>query len=116
MIPSFLIQLEKFKYTPNGKVDKRSLPMPNVSKNNNIILPKTKTEQIVSQIWEELLGLSPISVDESFFNIGGDSILSLKMQIELLNKDINISYADIFKYNTILIYRLIIEIIKLINI
>ena len=101
MIPSFLIQLEKFKYTPNGKVDKKSLPMPDISKNNNVILPKTKTEQIVAQIWEELLGLSPISVDENFFNIGGDSILSLKMQIELLNKDINISYADIFKYNTI---------------
>ncbi len=101
MVPSFLIQLEKFKYTPNGKIDKNSLPKPDIAVNSNIILPETDTERKLSKIWEELLQLSPISIDESFFNIGGDSILALKMQIELLNNNINISYADIFKYNTI---------------
>ena len=101
MIPAFLIQLEKFKYTPNGKVDKNSLPLPSISQENDVILPKTEIEQDISQIWEALLGISPISTDENFFNIGGDSILALKMQIELLNKNINVSYADIFKYNTI---------------
>ncbi len=101
MVPSFLIQLEDFKYTPNGKVDKNSLPKLDISINTNMILPETKTERDLSKIWEDLLGISPISINENFFNIGGDSILALKMQIELLNNNINISYADIFKYNTI---------------
>lgn len=101
MIPSFLIQLESFKYTPNGKVDKNSLPSPNIKEKEVIIAPETETEIKLLKIWEELLGVSPISIDENFFNIGGDSILALKMQIELLNNEINVSYADIFKYNTI---------------
>ncbi len=101
MVPSFLMQLEKFKYTPNGKIDKNLLPKPNISSNSNIILPETEIEHKLSKIWEDLLCVSPISIDENFFNIGGDSILALKMQIELLNNNINISYADIFKYNTI---------------
>jgi len=101
MVPSFLTQLEKFKYTPNGKIDKNALPKPIISSNDDIELPKTETEQLLSKIWENLLSISPISTTENFFNIGGDSILALKMQIELLNNNINITYADIFKYNTI---------------
>ena len=101
MVPAFLTQLEFFKYTPNGKIDKNSLPAPSIVINDNIILPETETESLLLKIWENLLSISPISIDENFFNIGGDSILALKMQIELLNHDLNISYADIFKYNTI---------------
>ena len=101
MVPAFLTQLEFFKYTPNGKIDKNSLPAPSIVINDNIILPETETESLLLKIWENLLSISPISIDENFFNIGGDSILALKMQIELLNHNLNISYADIFKYNTI---------------
>ena len=102
MIPSFLIQLEDFKYTPNGKIDRQKLPLPKVLKNEGtIVTAKTSTEIKLTKIWETLLGLSPISVESNFFEIGGDSILALKMQIELLNENINISYADIFKHNTI---------------
>ena len=101
MVPAFLTQLEFFKYTPNGKIDKNSLPAPSIVITDNIILPETETESLLLKIWENLLSISPISIDENFFNIGGDSILALKMQIELLNHNLNISYADIFKYNTI---------------
>ena len=102
MVPSFLIQLEDFKYTPNGKIDRQKLPLPKVLKNEGtIVTAKTSTEIKLTKIWETLLGLSPISVESNFFEIGGDSILALKMQIELLNENINISYADIFKHNTI---------------
>ena len=102
MVPSFLIQLEDFKYTPNGKIDRQKLPMPKALKiEGTIVTAKTPTEIKLTKIWELLLGLSPISIESNFFEIGGDSILALKMQIELLNENINISYADIFKNNTI---------------
>ena len=102
MVPSFLIQLEDFKYTPNGKIDRQKLPMPKaLKKEGTIVTAKTPTEIKLTKIWELLLGLSPISIESNFFEIGGDSILALKMQIELLNENINISYADIFKNNTI---------------
>lgn len=102
MIPNFLLQLSEFKYTPNGKIDRNSLPEPNSQKHTNkIILPETKTEKNISVLFEKLLSISPISIDDNFFEIGGDSILALKLQIELLNRNINISYSDIFKHNSI---------------
>ncbi len=101
MVPSFLIQLDDFTYTSNGKIDKKNLPEPNIELTNDLILPETATEKKLAKIWSDLLSIYPISINENFFNIGGDSILALKMQIELLNSNINVSYADIFKYNTI---------------
>lgn len=102
MIPNFLMQVSDFPYTPNGKINRHALPDFNIQNNtNNIILPHTKTQKQISAIFEKLLCISPISIDDNFFEIGGDSILALKLQIELLNRNINISYADIFVHNTI---------------
>ena len=101
MVPTYLMQLEELEYTPNGKIDKNALPMPAIKTSNEIVLPTTPTEKMLKEIWEELLSVSPISIKDSFFDINGDSILALKLQILLLNKNINISYSDIFKYNTI---------------
>ena len=102
MLPTYIMQIADFKYTPNGKIDVKSLPKPNfISTNKNIILPKTETECKISKIWEKLLCISPISVLDNFFEIGGDSLLALKMQIALLKDNINVTYAEIFKYNTI---------------
>jgi len=102
MVPTFLLQLSAFCYTPNGKIDRKRLPTPQMTpKTDCIKKPQTKTEEQLLTIWENLLSVSPISVQDSFFDIGGDSILALKLQIELLKLGKHISYADIFKYNTI---------------
>ena len=102
MVPTYLVQVADFVYTPNGKIDKKALPVPELSKENNkIILPQTETEQKLLGIFEKLLCISPISTDDNFFDIGGDSLLALKLQIELINEGLNITYAEIFKYNTI---------------
>ncbi|MBR3003100.1 MAG: amino acid adenylation domain-containing protein [Clostridia bacterium] len=102
MIPNFLVQVQDFTYTPNGKIDRNALPeITFETSTSDISLPKTKTEKLISSIYEKLLCISPIGIDDNFFDIGGDSILALKLQIELLNKNINISYSDIFVYNTI---------------
>ncbi len=102
MVPTYIMQLDKFKFTPNGKIDRNALPSPTTSlEKKDIVLPETKTEQLLLSLWENLLGISPISIDDKFFTIGGDSILALRLQIELLNKNITVSYADIFKYDTI---------------
>ena len=102
MVPVYLIQLEEFKYTPNGKLDQKALPVPKFMQNKqNIILPETETEKKISLIIEGLLGVSPISITDNFFDIGCDSLTALRMQIDLLNEGINVSYADIFKHSSI---------------
>lgn len=102
MIPNKFMQLSDFKYTPNGKIDKKALPEINFHiDKNNIVLASTATEKKLASIFEELLGVSPISINDNFFEIGGDSMAALKLQIKLSSDNINITYSDIFKYNTI---------------
>ena len=100
MIPVSLVQLEDFTYTPNGKIDRKVLPEP-VFKNKKIILPKTPLEQEISTIWKSILSLDEISIDDNFFDIGGDSLCALRLQLELMKIGYNISYSSIFKFTTI---------------
>lgn len=101
MIPTYLLQLDDFPFTPNGKIDRNALPLPKINISKTIVAPETSTEKILTNIVEELLGISPISITDNFFEIGGDSILALKLQTKLLNQNMNISYSDIYRYNTI---------------
>ena len=100
MVPTYLIQLSDFEYTPNGKIDRKQLPIPKIEK-KEIIKPKTSTEKKLYRIWKNILGIEQISIDDNFFDIGGDSLCALKMQLELMKININVNYGDIFTYNTI---------------
>ena len=102
MVPTYIIQLSDFKYTPNGKIDRKKLPSPKFNTNSSIILPpKTDMEKYILSVWEKILCISPISINDNFFDIGGDSLLALKVQMELLKNNISVSYEEIFKYNSI---------------
>lgn len=100
MIPSYLLQIESFAYTPNGKIDRKVLPDP-IFKAKEIIPPKTKLEKELLTIWNSILSIEEISIDDNFFDIGGDSLFALKMQIELMKHNYTVNYGDIFKNNTI---------------
>lgn len=103
MVPSYFTQLEEFPYTPNGKIDKKSLPLPDLSKKDvrNFVAPKTDLEIKLSGIFEDILGVSPIGIYDNFFELGGDSILAMRLNIELLKISSKITYADIFDNPTI---------------
>lgn len=102
MIPVYFKQMNDFKYTPNGKIDRKNLPNPEFLKNSDkIIYPETSTEKLITKIVENILTITPISITDNLFDIGADSLTALRLQIELLNENINIPYSDIFKYNTI---------------
>ena len=105
MVPTYIIQLDKMPYTINRKIDRKSLPLPNLNKNNstkslNIHLVSSKEDKLL-EIWKVLLNRSNISIHDDFFNIGGDSLLAIKLQIEALKYGLNFEYADIFNYPTI---------------
>ncbi|SMO63679.1 amino acid adenylation domain-containing protein [Melghirimyces algeriensis] len=78
MVPSAYIEMESLPLTPNGKVDRRALPAPSSSHiNRNVAVspPRTTEEEKLVAIFSELLGVQPIGVDESFFDLGGHSLL-----------------------------------------
>ncbi|MDO5555172.1 MAG: amino acid adenylation domain-containing protein [Clostridia bacterium] len=98
MIPTQLVQLEKIPYTPNGKINKLELPNPeniNIDK-KEYIAPTTPIQKELVNIFEELLPVRPISVDDNFFEIGGDSLLAMQLQIKLLNIGKQITYGDLY--------------------
>ena len=68
MVPQYFIKLEKFPYTPNGKIDRKSLPEPIVeTRCKNIISPRNNTDKILVKILESLLTIKNIRISDSFF-------------------------------------------------
>ncbi len=82
MEPRTFVIMEQFPLTSNGKLDRKALPVPewNLSeKAEGYVAPTTPMEKQLTQLWEELLGISPISIRDNFFYIGGDSLLAARL-------------------------------------
>ena len=104
MVPSYFIMMSDFPYTPNGKIDKKSLPLPKEILNINheqYVPPKTDLQKQLVSIWEKILNTKPIGINDNFFELGGDSLLAMNLNIELLKITQNINYVDIFRFPTI---------------
>jgi amino acid adenylation domain-containing protein/non-ribosomal peptide synthase protein (TIGR01720 family) len=89
MLPSHYIQLESMPLTSNGKIDKKSLPDPEgiaLSTGASYVAPKSMEEKILSDVWSDVLRREEISIKESFYNLGGDSIKSIQVVSRLKQK------------------------------
>lgn len=104
MVPSYFIVLDGLPYLPNGKVDKKALPLPNLSAfktDRKYYAPRNELEIKIANAFQKVLGISPISIKDNFFELGGDSLLAMSLQIELMKIANNITYSDIFMYSTV---------------
>ncbi|QHZ56608.1 tyrocidine non-ribosomal peptide synthetase TycB [Brevibacillus sp. NSP2.1] len=81
MIPSFFVKLARIPVTPNGKTDRRALPKPEGSAltGAEYIAPTTELEQKLVAIWEQILGVSPIGIQDHFFALGGHSLKAIQL-------------------------------------
>jgi len=82
MVPAIYVRLGEIPLTPNGKVDRKALPAPDPGASlatTRGTTPRTGTEQKLVTIWEEVLKLNPLGVDDNFFEIGGHSLLAVKL-------------------------------------
>jgi surfactin family lipopeptide synthetase A len=96
------VKIDKIPLTVNGKVDFGALPNPFVVKSRTIIPPSNETEETLLHCWKEVMKSDQISVDDDFFIIGGDSIVSIRL-INLINTSfkINLSLVDFLSNRTI---------------
>jgi amino acid adenylation domain-containing protein len=86
MIPSLFVPLERLPMTPTGKVDRRALPGHTdsaLSPATPYRAPRTLEEQAIVRIWERVMKRSEVGVDESFFELGGESLLAMRMLSEV---------------------------------
>ncbi len=77
MIPDGFVMLDELPLTPNGKVDRRALPMPDTLQSGvetAFVTPRTPTEELLANIWAEVLGLERVSIHDNFFDLGGHSL------------------------------------------
>ena len=104
MIPSVLVQLDAIPLTINGKLDRKALPDPSFISTKTYIAPRNDLEEQVAEIWAEVLGLpkETIGIQDDFFRLGGDSIVSIQLVSRLRQRlDLRVSVKDIFTYKTI---------------
>ena len=105
MIPENFVKLKEFPLTPNRKIDRKALPKPGKDRpelSNQYIQPKTETEILLAGIWKELLEIEAVGVDDNFFDLGGNSLLGIRV-INALRTECNIllPIVKLFEYPTI---------------
>ncbi|NJM72004.1 MAG: amino acid adenylation domain-containing protein, partial [Scytonema sp. RU_4_4] len=103
MVPSVFVTLDTIPLTPNGKIDRKALPTLNkgIIQEHEYVAPRTVIEQILTTIWQELLLFEQVSIHDNFFEIGGDSILSIQVVSRAKTRGVQITPKQIFQHQTI---------------
>ncbi len=106
MVPTVYVSMRELPLTPSGKIDRKALPAPDgasaVAQGGEFTAPATKGEQILADIWAELLGLGRVSVTDDFFALGGHSLLASQVMGRLRrDHGIELAFRKFFEAPTI---------------
>ncbi|MFD6221978.1 amino acid adenylation domain-containing protein [Nocardia asteroides] len=100
MVPSVVVVLDEIPLTPNGKLDRRALPVP-VFGTVGSRAPEGPVEIAIAELFTQILGLTEIGAEDSFFAAGGDSILSIQLVSRARNVGIAFTPQDVFEHRTV---------------
>ncbi|MFF1909988.1 amino acid adenylation domain-containing protein, partial [Kitasatospora sp. NPDC058218] len=103
MIPAAFVTLDAIPLNSSGKTDRRALPAPDLGAftTNTHTAPRTPVEERLAAIWAEVLGLPQVGVEDSFFDLGGDSIRAVRLVGALRAAGYDVSVRDVFEQRTI---------------
>ncbi|KDM91475.1 non-ribosomal peptide synthase/polyketide synthase [Photobacterium galatheae] len=103
MIPTAFVHLEALPLSPNGKLDRRALPAPELAANGraDYVAPQGETEQLLANIWQELLGVEQIGRQDNFFELGGHSLLVVKLMAKLRSAGLTTDLPALFAAPTL---------------
>lgn len=82
MLPEAIVLLDKLPLTPNGKMNRRALPAPTptrVELHEDYVAPRNGTEQMLAELWADVLEIKPVGINDNFFELGGHSILATQL-------------------------------------
>jgi amino acid adenylation domain-containing protein/thioester reductase-like protein len=115
MVPAAIVALETLPITPNGKIDRRALPIPKwgVEEDGNFVSPQTPTEVQLAKIWTQFLSVEPISIYDTFISLGGHSLLAIQL-IYQINElfQLNLALGCLLENPTISVLAKIIDALK----
>lgn len=104
MVPAYFMNLEKMPLTNAGKIDRKSLPQidkSHISTEREYRPPRNELEETIAQIWQDILGIEAVGIDDNYFNLGGDSIKAIRISARLKKFSLKLELADLFRYPTI---------------
>jgi acyl carrier protein len=103
MVPAAFVPLEALPLTPNGKLDRKALPAPDFAPAaERYVAPRTAVEEVLAEIWAEVLRLERVGVHDSFFDLGGHSLLIIRLLADIrATFDLEISIRTVFSKPTL---------------
>jgi natural product biosynthesis luciferase-like monooxygenase protein len=104
MVPSHVVTLAELPYTPNGKIDKKALPPPEVGVRTGTLAfaaPSSEMEVAIAKLWQEVLGRDHIGADDNFFDVGGHSLLVVRLHRKLRELVATVTLTDLYRFPTI---------------
>ncbi|MEM8932963.1 MAG: amino acid adenylation domain-containing protein, partial [Acidobacteriota bacterium] len=103
MVPAIFVPLDPMPLTPNGKVNRRALPKPDPTlfRTTEYVPPETDDEKAMAAIWAEVLGVKDVGLDDDFFDLGGDSLLVIRVVAKAKKADLVITTKQVFQNKTL---------------
>ncbi|WP_099965240.1 non-ribosomal peptide synthetase [Streptomyces sp. JV178] len=104
MVPGFLIEMERWPLTLNGKTDRRALPDPEqhlASASHDHTPPRDAAEAAMSKVWQDVLGVPRVGIDDTYHGLGGDSLQGIRLVGALRRAGFEVALHDLFRVQTI---------------
>uniref|UniRef100_UPI003564551B non-ribosomal peptide synthetase n=1 Tax=Amycolatopsis kentuckyensis TaxID=218823 RepID=UPI003564551B len=101
MVPAAFVRLERFPLNVNGKLDRNALPAPDFAAAGTHRAPSTEAERALAAIWTDVLGVEDVGAETNFFELGGDSILSIQVVSRARRAGLTLLPHDVFRHPTL---------------
>ncbi|MFI2352998.1 amino acid adenylation domain-containing protein, partial [Streptomyces sp. NPDC019443] len=104
MVPAVFMELAALPLTPNGKLDRAALPQPDgerLGSAGEYVAPRTEVEQVLAEVWVQVLGVERVGAEDNFFELGGDSISSIRVVARARELGVHVTVAQLFDHQTV---------------
>ncbi|MCX2946719.1 non-ribosomal peptide synthase/polyketide synthase [Lentzea sp. NEAU-D7] len=101
LVPSAFVSIDEVPMSPNGKVDRKALPVPEFTTGTTHVAPRDDVERALCSLWADVLAVPEVGVEDNFFALGGDSILSIQVVARGRRAGLHFTAKDLFTHQTI---------------
>ncbi|WP_261991503.1 non-ribosomal peptide synthetase [Streptomyces sp. OR43] len=105
MIPALFTEMAGMPLTRSGKIDRGALPAPDgasaAASADTYVAPRTEVERVLAEAWAEVLGVDRVGIEDNFFDLGGDSIISIRVVARARDFGVHVTAAQLFDHQTV---------------